>query len=41
MKNLSALAVKVQNNELFLKYLEPLILNYLKDRVSAIRAVAI
>lgn len=41
MKNLSALAVKVQNNDLFIKYLEPLILNYLKDRVSAIRAVAI
>jgi hypothetical protein len=29
--------VKVQNNELFVKHLEPLILNYLKDRVSTIR----
>ena len=31
----------MQNNELFVKYLEPLILNYLKDRVSTIREVAI
>lgn len=40
-KNLTDLAVKVQNNELFAKYLEPLIMNYLKDRVSTIREVAI
>jgi hypothetical protein len=30
-----------QNFDLFSKYLEPLIINYLKDRVSAIRAAAI
>lgn len=30
-----------QNFDLFSKYLEPLITNYLKDRVSAIRAAAI
>lgn len=31
----------MQNHDLFVKYLEPLFLGYLKDRVSAIRAVAI
>lgn len=31
----------MQNSDLFVKFLEPLILNYLKDRVSAIRAAAI
>ena len=45
-KHITELAVKVssfttQNSDLFVKYLEPLILNYLKDRVSAIRAAAI
>lgn len=40
-RHLAELAVKTQNNELFVKYLEPLILNYLKDRVSTIREVAI
>jgi hypothetical protein len=30
-----------QNSELFNKYLEPLILTFLKDRVSAIRGAAI
>lgn len=48
MRNITELAVKlqvhnklVQNNDLFVKFLEPLFLNFLKDRVSAIRAVAI
>jgi len=31
----------MQNNDLWTKYLEPLFLNHLKDRVSAIRGVAI
>lgn len=31
----------MQNMDLFAKYLEPLFLNYLKDRVSSIRAAAI
>ena len=35
------LAVRTQNSDMFAKYLEPLILNYLKDRVSAIRSAAI
>jgi hypothetical protein len=48
MTNLTDLAVRVQvtllitqNHELFVKYLEPLILGYLKERVSAIRSAAI
>jgi serine/threonine-protein phosphatase 2A regulatory subunit A len=41
MRNIIELAVKAQNNDLFTKYLEPLFINYLKDRVSAIRGVAI
>jgi hypothetical protein len=31
----------IKNSDLFTKYLEPLILNFLKERVSAIRGVAI
>ena len=31
----------IKNQELFVKYLEPLFLNFLKERVSSIRAVAI
>ena len=41
MRNVLDLAVKVANPDLFNKYLEPLFLNYLKDRVSAIRTIAI
>ena len=48
MKNILELATKTQvyhnltqNSELWAKSLEPLFLNYLKDRVSAIRAAAI
>lgn len=41
MRNVLELAVKVPNPDLFNKYLEPLIITYLRDRVSAIRAVAI
>jgi len=33
--------VRSQNYDLFSKYLEPLFLSYLKDRVSTIRSVAI
>lgn len=40
-RNVLELAVKLPNMELFTKYLEPFFLNYLKDRVSAIRTVAI
>lgn len=40
-RNITELAVRAQNNDLFNKYLEPLFLNYLKDRVSTIREVAI
>lgn len=41
MRNVLDLAVKAPNNDLFNKYLEPLFITYLRDRVSAIRAVAI
>lgn len=41
MRNVLELAIKVQNYDLWTKSLEPLFLNYLKDRVSAIRGVAI
>lgn len=40
-RNILELAIKLPNMELFTKYLEPFFLNYLKDRVSAIRSVAI
>lgn len=41
MRNVLELAVRVVNPDLFTKYLEPLFLTYLRDRVSAIRGVAI
>lgn len=41
MRNIIELAVKTQHSELFNKYLEPLFIGFLKDRVSAIRGVAI
>lgn len=41
MRNVVDLAVKTHNPDMFTKFLEPLIFNYLKERVSAIRSVAI
>lgn len=41
MRNILELAVRTANPELFNKYLEPLFLTFLRERVSAIRAVAI
>ena len=37
----SGMSLLTQNQDLFVKYLEPLFLNYLKDRVFSIRAAAI
>ena len=37
MRHIIDLAIKIPNPDMFTKFIEPLFLNFLKDRASAIR----